>query len=298
MKKADEIKIVFWNIGKDLNIGEDKTDKKLELLSEAINTVNPDIFCIAEGSPSKVACQKIVDTFLNKGYYCYYSPLFSERQDLKPSYGYDEYGLKIFIRDKIILKNQFAFTEQRENGRIVVLKVFFKYIEYVFIFLHNKSKQGETIDTLDQTNNIKAIYEMTRVGKALGEKERIIIMGDFNLDPWDRLLQHKTFLNTSYFNNRNLIMQRNSEKCFFNPIVDLISTSKTVNLAGTHYGTKGWALFDYVLYDTKDGPIDFAIITKFKDGSELLNSDPNIKKSFFNHGLDHLPIVTTITTDF
>lgn len=298
MEEKQDIKAMFWNIGKDLNIGDDKTDNKLELLSEAIADISPDIFCIAEGTPSKLACQKIVDVFSTKGYTCFYSPLFSDRADLKPpkDYKYDRYGLKIFIKDATIVKTPFAFTEVREVGRIVALKVFFNYQEVPFIFLHNKSKEGETHETLDQTDNIKAIYEMISLGMSVEEKERIIIMGDFNLNPWDRLLEHKTHLNTSYIQNRNSILQRNEEKCFYNPIVELLSKSATANLGGTYYSNNsGWGLLDFVLYDTRDVQIQFDILTEFKGGSKLLNSATDIKKSFFNHGLDHLPILSTVT---
>jgi exonuclease III len=298
MEEKQEIKVIFWNIGKDLNIGDDKTFKKLGLIAEAIDIVSPDIFCIAEGTPSKDACQKIVDVFLRKGYSCYYSPLFSDREDLKPptNYNYDRYGLKIFIKDISTIKTPFAFTEVREVGRIVALKIFFNYQEIIFIFLHNKSKEGETHETLDQADNIKAIYEMISLGKQSEEKERIIIMGDFNLNPWDRLLEHKTHLNTSYLQNRNSILQRNSDLCFYNPIVELLSKSGTPNLGGTYYSNNsGWGLLDFVLYDTRDIQIQFDIITEFNGGSKLLNSATNINKSFFNHSLDHLPIISTVT---
>lgn len=290
MEIAKDIKAIFWNIGNEL------TDKKLELLSEAISSSKPDIFCIAEGSRSKSNCQRIVDVFLKNEYQAFYTPLFSDQEDLKPSYTYDGWGLKIFISKTTVIKSPFSFTEQRENGRIVVLKTFFNYQEIAFIFLHNKCKEGETHETLDQTDNIKAIYEMISVGKTVSENDRIVIMGDFNLYPWDRLLQHKTYLNTSYFQNRNFILQRNDEKCYYNPIVDYLSKSETINLGGTyHSNSSGWALFDFILYDTKDnGEINFDIIAKLET-TELLNQATDIKRSFFNHGIDHLPIIITIT---
>lgn len=290
MEEAKEIKALFWNIGSDL------TDKKLELLSEAISFVKPNIFCIAEGSNSKADCKRIEDVFSANGYNTFYSPLFSDQTELKPSYSYFGWGLKIFISKSTIVKTPFSFADQREKGRIVLVKAFFNYQEIAFIFLHNKSKEGETHETLDQTDNIRAIYEMVSVGKTIPKDDRIIIMGDFNLFPWDRLLEHKKYLNTSYFQNRSSILQRHEEKCYYNPIVDYLSKSTTPNLAGTfHSNSSGWALFDFILYDKKDkGEPLFDIVTKLKE-TELLNPATDIKRSFFNHGIDHLPIITTIS---
>lgn len=284
-----DIKAVFWNIGKKL------TDKKLDLLKEAITSYSPEIFCIAEGSNSKKDCQKLVDTFKNKNYKTFYSPLFPTPPNLKLSYVSKRLGLKIFIKDSIVIKNPFAYEDQRRNGRIVMLRVFLNYKLITFIFLHNKSKKGETHETLAQTTNIKAIYEMINVGKAVKDKERIIILGDFNLNPWDRLLDDKEYLKTSYFQNRNLILKRGKEKYFYNPLVDLLSLSKTVNLGGTYYSNNSeWGLFDFVLYDTSDMEIQFDILTELKGGSKLLNPSNKLKKSFINYDLDHLPIAITI----
>jgi exonuclease III len=219
-----------------------------------------------------------------------------EETDTVLSYVNKRYRLKIFHKDSVTLESEFKFTALRENGRIIVLKVYHKFKLLTFIFLHNKSKEGETEDTLDQTDNIKGIYELLNIGRAVKEKERVIIMGDFNLNPWDRLLHHKTHLSTSFYKNKNSILQRFPEKCFYNPIIDLLTKSRTINLAGTHISTSNkWGVFDYVLYDTKDLELSFDIITEFKDGSKLLNTSEEIKKDFFNYDLDHLPIVTTIT---
>ena len=137
----------------------------------------------------------------------------------------------------------------------------------------------------------------TLLDKKADDKERVIIMGDFNLEPWDRVLKHKKFLSTSFLENRNIINQRrNDEKHFFNPLVGLIANTKVINLGGTYYGeSKGWALLDYVLYDTKDGHISYDIITTFNGGSEILKSDPTLKKAFIAHELDHLPIIATVS---
>ena len=127
-----------------LNIGKELTRTKLKLISEALTSIKPDIFCIAEGSRSKVNCQNIINEFKAQNYVTYYSPLFSDKEELKPSFAYDPYGLKIFYKstpidnERRIVFNDFSFTEQRENGRIVVLKAYFQYQKIAFVFLHNK----------------------------------------------------------------------------------------------------------------------------------------------------------------
>lgn len=296
MTNSDDIKVIFWNVGKNL------TAKKIELLKEAISSINPDIFCIAEGSFSKDDCSLLVDTFTDNGYYTFYCPLFpepkeiAEETDAELSYINKRYRLKIFYKNTVALESEFNFTVLRENGRIIVFKVYHKYKLLTFIFLHNKSKEGETEDTLDQTDTIKGIYELISVGKAVTDRERLIIIGDFNLNPWDRLLHHRTHLNTSFLKSKNSILQRFPMKCFYNPIIDLLTNSNTINLAGTHFSTnKKWGIFDFVLYDTKDLELTFEIITEFQDGSKLLNTSEEIQKDFFYHDLDHLPIATTIT---
>lgn len=282
------MKTLFWNIGSEL------TDDKLLLICEAITSEAPDIFCIAEGSHSIVDCQKMIDIFLKHKYICYYSPLFSDREELKLGYKYVRNGLKIFIKDDTIPDEPFSFGNQRIDGRIVALKTFINYSPTTFIFLHNFSKSG---DELDQVDFISALNDMIRVEKILGKDSRKVIIGDFNLEPWDNILKHKKYLRTSFFQNHNSIKQRYTDdiKNYFNPIAGLIFETKINNLGGTYYSDSyGWALFDYVLFDTKDSDIFYDIITEFRGGSKLLNSDETIKKSFLNNKLDHLPIITKI----
>lgn len=285
------MKILFWNIGKKL------TEKKLKLISEAISTENPDVFCIAEGSYSKKDCKKVIDVFVIHNYNCYYSPLFSENKGLKLNYKYKSNGLKIFIKNNIIPKEPFSFSNQRNDGRIVVLKVNTNFRPTTFIFLHNFSKSGTTNITLDQTQFILSINEMITYGKIADDTDRLLLIGDFNLEPWDNILRHKKYLRTNFFQNHNSMIQRSTDpiKNYFNPLAELIFQSKIENLGGTFYSdTSGWALFDYVLYDTKDSNITYNIITEFSGGSKLLNDDIEIQSAFLNNDLDHLPIITKI----
>lgn len=292
------MKALFWNIGADLS------KRKIQLISEAIKDQQPDIFCLAEGSSSREKCRQIIDVFTANKFACYYSPLFVEKEELKLDYGYNGYGLKVFIRSEAVLEAPFSFSDQRESGRIIVLKVYQDFKLITFIFLHNRSQVGDP--TLDPLPFIFRIKDMIEVGKitegpakveGLGDSNRVIIIGDFNLEPWDGPLRHKNFLSTSFFPNQYAMNKRhkNGSKHYFNPIVEKIFSSKVPNLGGTFYSeSNGWALFDFILYDTEGESIFYDIITKFDGGSQLLNEDMNIKKAFLNDGLDHLPIVVDI----
>lgn len=280
-----KLNILFWNIGKTF------TQKKLDLISEAIKNEKPDVFCIAEGG-KKNDIIKIVDEFNNNNYHCYYSPLLSTDKKLKLGYRFQQLGLKIFVRDKKIIKDDFLYEAQREKGRIVILKISYNYQSLNIIFLHNKSKSGSNSETLEQISFISNLKDMLDIGEIIKKDERVIIIGDFNLEPWDRVLKHKKFINTSFFSNNNSIKTRkNNSRHFYNPIVKYISNSSIINLGGSYYGSRyNWALFDYVLYETKDVDLEFSIKEKFKNGTSLLKKDDRIKSSFINHKLDHLPI--------
>jgi len=282
------MKTLFWNIGKKLS------DEKLNLIEEAISSESPDIFCVAEGSHSKINCQKIMDVFEKSGYSCYYSPLFYLNEKLKLNYKYKSNGLKIFIKDENISNTPFSFSLQRQDGRIIALKTFVNFLPTTFIFLHNMSKSGNREVTLEQTEFIGSLSDMLKIGNPSSATERIIIIGDFNLEPWDNVLRHKKYLSTNFFRIHNSIIQRSENtKNFFNPLAELIFKSNNENLGGTYYSdSSGWALFDYVLFDTKESDITYEIITEFSGGSRLLNYDTEINKSFLHNDLDHLPITT------
>jgi len=288
------MKTLFWNIGKKL------TERKLDLISEAITSESPDIFCIAEGSQSKDDCQKIISVFENHLYTCYYSPLFYLDNCLSLNYKYKSNGLKVFTKTDKTASESFSFSLQRQDGRIVSLKSYINYIPTNFVFLHNLSKSGNPEVTLDQAEFIRSLADMLIMNNTFANPERIIqertlIIGDFNLEPWDNVLKHKKYLSTNFFQVHDSIVQRNntSIKSYFNPLVQVILEAKIENLGGTYFSdNSGWALFDYVLYDTKESNITYEVLTEFQGGTKLLNKDTKICKSFLHEGLDHLPITT------
>lgn len=285
------MKILFWNIGKTL------TEKKKDLIAQAITEQSPDIFCIAEGSISIIDCQNILDIFETNSYSCYYSPLFYQINELKLNYKYKRNGLKIFVKDKSILKEDFSFANQRQDGRIIVLKATINLKLTTIVFLHNFSKSGNREVTDDQRKFISSLSDMIEIGQISKDTERIIIIGDFNLEPWDNILRHKNYLKTSFIYKHNSFTLRktNTINHYFNPIAEMIFQSKIENLGGTYFSEgNGWGLFDYCLYDTKNTNISYDVITEINNTNKLLNYDTTIYGNFLNEELDHLPIITQI----
>lgn len=298
LKGIDKIQLLFWNLGDKL------TPEKETLIDEAITKIEPDIFCISEGTPSKINCQTIIDIFQKKGYHCYYSPLHYINNSLEKPYDYNDLGLKIFVKNENILKGKFEFELQREEGRIVILKTFINFRPTTFILLHCKSLAGSDHSTKEQHVYYVRLKDMLDIGKVtknksnaeiMGDSERLIIAGDFNIQPWESVLNSKSYLQSSFITKHNKIKIRKEDAdVFYNPSVEYIISDDNPNLGGTYYTqTHGWAILDYTLYKTEDGKTEYNVITEFKDGSKLLNEDISIKKDFLNFGIDHLPILVT-----
>lgn len=294
----DNIKLLFWNLGDKLT-----TDKE-KLVLEAIVKISPDIFCISEGTPSIKTCETIIKIFENKGYHCYYSPLHYIKNNLKKPYDYNDLGLKIFVKNEELLKEKFEFNLQREEGRIVILKTYINFRPTTIILLHCKSLAGSDHSTKEQHIYFVRLKDMLDLGKVtinksnkeiMGETERLIIVGDFNIQPWESVLNSKDYLQTSFLTKHNQIKNRKKDAdVFFNPSVEYIINIDKPNLGGTFYSqTHGWAILDYLLYKTADGITHYEIITKFIDGSDLLKQELDKEKDFLNYEIDHLPILIT-----
>jgi len=293
LKVIDKIKLLFWNLGDKL------TPDKENLVEEAIDKISPDIFCISEGTTSIKNCETIISIFEKKGYHCYYSPL----QPDKP-YNYNDLGLKIFVKNEELLKGKFEFNLQREEGRIVILKTYINFRPTTIILLHCKSLAGSDHSTKEQHIYFVRVKDMLDLGKVIenksnkeimGENERLIIVGDFNIQPWESVLNSKDYLQTTFIAKHNQIKNRKKNAdVFFNPSVEYVINIDKPNLGGTFYSkTHGWAILDYLLYKTTDGTTSYEIITKFIDGSNLLKEELDKEKDFLNYEIDHLPILIT-----
>jgi hypothetical protein len=291
--------IAFWNIGKALSV------EKEQLLEQAITSLQPEIFTIAEGTHSKNNCEKVITIFNRLGYDAYYTPIFNNRTDLSLGYGYKGNGLKVFAKRKAgFTFDSFAFEHQKEKGRIITMKVRWDFKVAVIIFIHNQSKKGRRTHTIDQILFIKSLSDMIKYAikptvkdpLAATEKDRVFVVGDFNLEPWEEPLRNQRLLMTSYFKNRNLLDRRKDDNLyFFNPLVELMHTTANPNLLGTFFSSSsGWALFDYILYPTANAKVKFDVITEFGPIYKFLDDSPDLLDNFLHYELDHLPIIATI----
>lgn len=273
--------ILFWNIGK-------RFSEKSGLLNEILEDIKPDIFCIAEGSDSTKECEKINEIASQLNYKCYYSPIIGqERLNLK----YNKLGLKIFYNSSVSLLVDCGFEHQRENGRIINMKIRFNNKNYLFVFLHNYSKHGGREVTDRQRLFISSINAMFKLSKVSKPNDNIVIVGDFNLEPWDNILRTQGYLQTCFLGKHYEIAARTQNNSYYNPIIENIIDSKLNNLAGSFYSLRnGWALYDYPLYDRDKTPLKYKIITQTSK-RKLLNSDDKITKQFLDKDIDHLPII-------
>lgn len=287
------MKILFWNIGKKI------TDEKIYIFDKVVNEQNADIVCIAEGTYSsdkgKYNCVSLNKFFANKNYTCYYNPLFVKDKKYKLDYAYVREGLKIYMKKNIILQDNFHWGMQREDGRIIAIKIKYNTKPYTFIFLHNYSKSGNKEQTIDQVEFISTLSNMIKLGKIAKDDETLIIIGDYNLEPWDTVLRNKRTINSYFINKQWNLISRAPSKInkYYNPIFEKIINDTNQNLAGTYSKNKEWALFDYILVRENISNINFEIIEETLN-YKLLNSGSGIYKDFLNFGFDHLPIITKL----
>lgn len=275
--------ILFWNLGKE------QTKTKLDLLRNCITEHSPNIVCIAEFSYSIDDCKTLHKLFQGLGYECYYSPLFSIT-DTTLAYPFKRNGLKVYFKPPMSLSDKFSDGHQRYEGRIIRMPVKLGTKSYILYFIHNESKSGTKVPTIAQTIFISKLSDIVLTSPDLNITGEVIILGDFNLEPWDHIMREQKILDTYfvtkyYHQNKRLHKNRTS---YYTPITEYIIATTNQNLCGTYFSKKsGWALFDYVLSDNDN--INFDIITNIGD-THLLDSNTNLK-NFMHEELDHLPII-------
>jgi len=280
------MKVLFWNIGKELN------DYKFEILTNLINNNNFEIISIAEGSYSKENCKKIDDYFKSNNYKCYYSPLFAENKLLMLDYKFERFGLKIYVKENLLIEENFHFGLQRENGRIVSITILKDFKKYILIFVHNYSKSGNRVITNEQIAFITRLSDMINIWKIKEQRDLLMILGDFNMEPWDNILREKKLINSFFTTKHWNISKRinDNSQNYFNPIIENIISDENSNLGGTFYKNEyGWALFDYVLINGNKDKVKYKILT-----DNLLETDISKTNNFIKHNLDHLPILIEI----
>ena len=288
------MKILSWNIGKyDGKLGtilkEESITKKFKVLEDIIKSEVPDIFCVVEGTISKEDT-RLKELFETYNYVVYFEPEFVNKDLYKNLFEfktYDSYGLKIFIK-KDFKQNILPFDPSRaiHKGRLVNIELVNQ--QGVIIFLHrNMSRPSK-----EQHEFISAIYDWCFKGNLGFVANNIFILGDFNLTPWssDYFSEESGYLLSEFVENIYNVKKRNNP-CFYNPVINYLSTIKKKNMGGTFYSNNhGWGIFDFALIrDYDKNKQTFELITSSNEYEILNTSDESLNKDFINHDFDHLP---------
>ena len=107
------MKIFYWNIKNSLSA------EKKSWIENAIDSEKPDVLCIAEGPESIRDCLDIVNIVLSKGYRTYYIPTYYSQDVIANQFGWNKFGLKVFIKHDTKLMTRFTFGNQKLEGRII-----------------------------------------------------------------------------------------------------------------------------------------------------------------------------------
>lgn len=278
------MKILFWNIG------DDPTVTQLTFLTNSINHLDADVVCFAEGTPNESKCDDLVAAMNAIGYNSYYDPTFYNAMIPAGGYGYRKLGLKVFEKATTSLKTgAFTFADQVVYGRVVYYRFTFNNDFYSCFFIHNKSMAGDLISQNAFMTNLRLCVESKLV---LHEDDKVFIVGDFNLDPWDPLLHHKDTFKSYFSNKRHTFYSAwGGRKKFFNPFYEYIQQHANTSLLGTFNTKTHNSLIDFALF--AGGMTNYTIdILDSINGTNLLIQ--NNTKLTITHGFDHLPILITL----
>lgn len=285
-------KLLFWNIKDEL------INQRRILFKSLIEEHEPEIICIAEGTRSKEHCASLVQFMLEADYKCFYNPLFYEESVINRQFGFKAFGLKVFYKKKMSI-NPFKFHFQAKDGRIIYLPLKVKGKEYSIIFTHCLSKTNEDYDKiifLSDLNNFIETRENEKLKNDTNYEKRIIVIGDFNTQPWDEWLCEQKGLN-SYFDRKTFKYRLDRKKIaktiFYNPFYQYMSTHDDKNLIGTFYNNSYISLIDFGLFSDTIQSDDYKIEIITKAGNTPLLISKN-SKTLVTEGFDHLPILINI----
>ncbi len=285
------LNILFWNINKKISPSAD-----MLLLVDDVLLNKPDVFCVAEGPISIVNNVSFSAHLLSKGYNCYYSPSIHKSEFPKIDFVTLSYGLKIFIKDDFSGAEPFVFENQVMNGRIVYTRIITKINCYSLYFIHSFSKDEQS---LKHFTTINELSNLIKAKSRLNTKDKTIIIGDFNMQPWEKYLCDPNYLE-SYFSIKkfkyfyeidNVENKFFNKKIYYNPILECIEKSNEKYLISTFYKNKYYSIIDYPLI-TKDviDNYELVIITEL-NGETLFKIAPRSKKVTLDREIDHLPIL-------
>jgi hypothetical protein len=274
------MKICFWNIAPGM------TATRQVFIESLISEKGPDVFCVAEGPRSIDACQLFVSAIENLGYESYYNPLFYTNPKYNIPYGWERFGLKVFTKRSHISTNQFNFTDQKIDGRIIYLRIH----DISIFFLHATSKVQESIK---QHFFIVELSNFIRTKTRDNPDDRIVLAGDFNAEPWDDLLRSREFIESHFYKKSFEFHAAASldNRVYWNPILMHVDTASNQNLIGTHFKNKWFGFFDFALFSKNITTPSIEIVTEI-DSTNLLK--PSDRTCEMVDEFDHLPIMFDI----
>lgn len=268
------MKFIFWNIGDSISADKEAWIKDLILEK------SPEVLCLAEGTTSISNCNKL-EKFINSlGYTTYYVPTFYDKPVISNHYGWNKLGLKLFIKDAIKLAS-FTFSDQQLEGRIIFLRI----NDCSIFFVHGMSK----VDDIPQNYFVVELSNFLKAKQLLFPDNKIMILGDFNIEPWEEdLLSHKKYIFSQFYLKRfNYFKDYRLNTVFYNPMLEHIQNNANKDLIGTFYNASHVSLLDYFLLTEYIKKYDIEIIDIIK-GVSLFRRRRT--KLLLNNDFDHLPI--------
>lgn len=178
------------------------------------------------------------------------------------------------------------------------------------VLVHLKNPTDE-IDKTSVKRNKELIEEILAIEQSFFSKRdfRTILVGDFNMDPFDELMTDEDYFNTDrYLRYRNLVQQDNMETqpFFYNPMWRFLSDAIPDQfVCGTHIwksktNTKihqQMRMFDQIIYrsvlNADFQHTELKIVHKIRGNDLILSHTPTEiqRNPEENLHLDHLPII-------
>ncbi len=276
--------IIYWNVNSGVPL------EKTKWIDDLILEHSPDILCIAEGPESIEACTDFVTHINGKGHKSYYNPTLFDGDSIGGQFGWNRFGLKVFIKKGFKLLTKFAFGNQNSEGRIVYLRVADNSSFYSIFLIHGVSKSG---DEIKQAQFMAILFQFIKAKSFDKKDERIIVLGDFNLEPWDDLLRSEKYI-FSHFYRKSFLYHSHKKVDFisFNPVLEYLQQQDDAELVGTFYNEKFLSILDFPLLSENLSNFNFEILTEVNKARLL-----RVKKTrqTLVDGFDHLPIHLKIT---
>jgi exonuclease III len=273
------MRFLFWNINSSIS------DRKIGWLEKIIDKISPNVLCLAEGPESICDCNNLLKFIEDKGYRTYYSPTFYNNTIISSQYGWNKFGLKVLIKNDISIKSKFVFGNQKLEGRIIYLRFEINNINYSTFLLHGMSKSGDDIDQNDFISELSKFIMAKTIGK---EQDKIILLGDFNIEPWEELLKKKKYIYSLFYNKSfKYFFEKPIQRIYTSPIFDYIQNHPNECLLGTFYNKNYISILDFPLLSKDLSNYKIDILTEINE--EPLIIDKN-GRHLLTDGFDHLPI--------